>query len=495
MRIAIIGAGPVGILLSQLLLNKPDVNVTLFESGSKRSESHLLSREDYIFLSQSGMPSGMHMVGGGSNLWARRISVFPNYEFDNAESEWPISSKEIEAYYSKLFDLIREDSERISEFENSMSEKSGFLPSELEIRKWYSAKDYIFQKLLDECLSSKLFRLKHNSFCSDIRLGEKSVSNNFGLLDVEIIDGEGRIYFEEFDRVVITGGALQSSALLQRATVRKFMLNDKPLGRNLMEHFDGYVGTLKVKGSHPINQLALNSDRSWLDYTHFGVAISTKNSKRELLNTLDFHLEICPRVRLRRFGPESSYNFQSKYLRTLIFSVERIVNRLHFNFFQRYNSLRKIKTYSLWLKSQEYPDHLSTSLNTKTVTKSTGVAKLAYKHKISKKTVDEMKMNLLEFKDIFENNNLGKIRFYSFLFKKRSFYLGANFHPMGNVMFSKYKERSILDENLSVLGVRNLFVASSSVFPSGSYANPTFTALALAWRLSDYLDDSRNKVD
>jgi choline dehydrogenase-like flavoprotein len=47
--------------------------------------------------------------------------------------------------------------------------------------------------------------------------------------------------------------------------------------------------------------------------------------------------------------------------------------------------------------------------------------------------------------------------------------------------------RGVVDTNCTVHGVDNLHVAGSSVFPSGGFANPTFTIVALALRLSDRL--------
>jgi choline dehydrogenase-like flavoprotein len=45
----------------------------------------------------------------------------------------------------------------------------------------------------------------------------------------------------------------------------------------------------------------------------------------------------------------------------------------------------------------------------------------------------------------------------------------------------------VVDENLAVHGVKNLFVASSSVFPTAGQANPTFMIVVLALRLADRL--------
>lgn len=48
-------------------------------------------------------------------------------------------------------------------------------------------------------------------------------------------------------------------------------------------------------------------------------------------------------------------------------------------------------------------------------------------------------------------------------------------------------KRGVVDSNCRVHSVKNLYVAGSSVFPTGGYANPTFAIVALALRLADHL--------
>ena len=60
-------------------------------------------------------------------------------------------------------------------------------------------------------------------------------------------------------------------------------------------------------------------------------------------------------------------------------------------------------------------------------------------------------------------------------------------HHMGATRMHVDPRHGVVDENSRVHGTSNLFVAGSSVFPSGGYANPTLTIVALALRLGDHL--------
>ncbi len=60
------------------------------------------------------------------------------------------------------------------------------------------------------------------------------------------------------------------------------------------------------------------------------------------------------------------------------------------------------------------------------------------------------------------------------------------YHPVGTCCMGKNKE-SVVDENLKVWGLENLWVVSTGVLPSAGTANPTFTMLCLAERLTEQI--------
>ncbi len=63
----------------------------------------------------------------------------------------------------------------------------------------------------------------------------------------------------------------------------------------------------------------------------------------------------------------------------------------------------------------------------------------------------------------------------------------AGKHHMGTTRMDSDPRKGVVDADCRVHSVDNRFVAGSSVFPTGGYANPTLTIIALGIRLADHL--------
>jgi GMC oxidoreductase len=68
---------------------------------------------------------------------------------------------------------------------------------------------------------------------------------------------------------------------------------------------------------------------------------------------------------------------------------------------------------------------------------------------------------------------------------RRQTHVGS--HHLGTARMGADASTGVVDADCRVFGIDNLFIASSAVFPTTSFANPTLTILALTIRLADHL--------
>jgi choline dehydrogenase-like flavoprotein len=67
-------------------------------------------------------------------------------------------------------------------------------------------------------------------------------------------------------------------------------------------------------------------------------------------------------------------------------------------------------------------------------------------------------------------------------------------HHIGATRMASDPSRGVVDENCRVFGIANLSIASSSVFPTSSFANPTLTIVAFAVRIAAHLRNSERST-
>jgi choline dehydrogenase-like flavoprotein len=65
--------------------------------------------------------------------------------------------------------------------------------------------------------------------------------------------------------------------------------------------------------------------------------------------------------------------------------------------------------------------------------------------------------------------------------------LTVNGHHIGTTRMSDDPTQGVVDANLKVHSLDNLYVAGSSVFPNAGISNPTFTIITLSIRLAEHL--------
>ena len=66
-------------------------------------------------------------------------------------------------------------------------------------------------------------------------------------------------------------------------------------------------------------------------------------------------------------------------------------------------------------------------------------------------------------------------------------------HHMGTTRMAADSSEGVVDRHCRVFGTENLYIASSSVFPTAHGYSPTYTILALARRLGHHLLKERSE--
>ena len=238
--IVVIGAGPIGIYTAERLIRLGH-KVTLIESGNLEKESSLISRDSYLFQSESAIPANVHRVGGGSNYWHARFGEFLDEDFQNIDElnveGWPYQKSALSRHYKtvsqELTGIALSDDEYLDNF---MSHLKKVLHPDLALRLFRFAEEFSFVDRLAKFRENLNFTL-----ITDCRVDSISPVRNFDgakyVCNLTSNSGVTEIHATE---IVICAGTLQSTKLILNSK-NLIGVNDKKIvGQNLMEHLEGY---------------------------------------------------------------------------------------------------------------------------------------------------------------------------------------------------------------------------------------------------------------
>lgn len=463
-KIAIIGAGPIGIYLSTLLVES-EFEIHLFESGDFERESPNLDMRSYEFMSDSKMPESVHRLFGGANFWKNRVGEFLEKDFDSngkgRYSRWPFPKKELLPGYENASSFVKNaltsDAKFESDFRNHFSYLNRF--PEISIRIHRFANSEVWRESMTKLISRKNFHLHLRSFCTEVKLKPKSQQ------PVVKWSSDSSSSEMEFDDVVVVAGTFQSTALLMRSK-QLDIKEGSQLGLGLMDHIEGIVGRLAVytkKNKALFKSIVLNSEFRF-NGRDYGGGMYLNGSQ------LTYHLEVLP---LQENHKPSSVSQRAVILKKIVAKLRILIEKVAF----------KADHYSVNLKAEEYPNRDSRLYFDELR------EKLTVDHKISESTLRGLRNELLTLKKYFRQMKLGRLSLDPLVLQHLTHSgLSPNWHPMGTTRMGIDENSSVVDSNLALHKHKNIYVVSASVFPTGSNCNPTFTAMALAYRLSKHIN-------
>jgi choline dehydrogenase-like flavoprotein len=99
-----------------------------------------------------------------------------------------------------------------------------------------------------------------------------------------------------------------------------------------------------------------------------------------------------------------------------------------------------------------------------------------------------------QVRDALKKADIADLELEKTLVARDPAYMGGasdTYHQMGGARMGRHAEDSVVDPNLRIHGVRDLYVAGAAVMPSTGFANCTLTSIALGLRLCDHLIGER----
>lgn len=543
-ELAVVGAGPAGIVVA-LEAAKHGVSVVLLESGGlsfdpalqELSEAAEWDRHRHAPLSLAVR----RQVGGTSVIWGGRCVPFDPVDFAPrpflAVPAWPIDYETIQGYYQRACDWMVCGRAGFST-SNLPHLRSGIVPGFVDgsvlgssLERWSLPTDFgsTYKEQLEQ---SPRVRLLTGVTCTEI----VCLSNGSKAQRLECRTHAGGRLTVTAKAFVVTCGGLESTRLLMSSTGPEGeQLGNRSghLGRWYMAHVEGSIAN--VRFSTPPRRTIYGYERD-LDGVYVRRRFSFSEEyqlKHELPNVVSWlgNPEI-PDARHKsgqlsfvylaltsplgtRFAPEAQrlaltgaeipgtpyggaiVTSRGSHIRNVLrqpLSASRFI--IDFGSRRFLPRTRRAPGFFIYNDQNLYPFqyHGEQSPNpASAVSLSREVDRLGRRRlkidlRFSPADVDGIVRAHEHWDRYFRKLGIGRLEYlHQNLDQAIEQRLGGGFHQIGTTRMSTCPADGVVDRNLAVHGVPNLYLASSSTFVTSGQANSTFMVIAFALRLADRL--------
>lgn len=469
--VCLCGAGPAGITAARVLA-KQGKNVAIFEGGGL--EYTELSQDLYQGKSvglqywDSVRSARLRFFGGTSNHWAGRCSFLDKVDFEQKNygglPGWPITREDVFQFFDaacSVLDISREafQASQVTKWkgENFRVSESAHSPPTRFGGKYY-------QELKD---SSKI-DVYINANLTNINLNKDLDA----VTSFEIRNYDNQKFLFSANNYVIALGSIENARLLLNCDKQipgGIGNQNGMVGGCFMEHFNIEIGRF-VSDDSPIWQrygIQLNPSENLIKKLQIGNAVLSfeRNSIPTSYGRLKkfkqaMREEICKSEFLTGLS-RNILDFDCPgdgVISSLIEQAPNLKSRVYLGPEVDMFGMRRVKL-----------DWQASAADYKTIrTLGLEVAKEMARYEYARVQLKDFILD--DTKDIND--------------------FGQHAHQMGTTRMSEEPKHGVVNKNLQIHGYKNIFVAGSSVFPTGGGCNPTLTVVMLSERLGHHLAKS-----
>jgi choline dehydrogenase-like flavoprotein len=538
--VCIVGSGPAGVTLA-LEMMSAGVRVVVLEAGARRFSS--ASQEFY-----SGEIVGRNtnelleryryrQLGGTSTAWGGRCLLFDNIDFEARdyvpESGWPFGLETLSPYYDRALERC-EAGPKVYDAGTALPGQTPEiipgLPDEdvvtTTLERWSPPTDF-GRRYHTELKASENLRVFLNAACVSVNLDD----GHGRAVSLAVRSGPTKSFSVKSRYFVLAVGGLEVPRILlssNRQMPQGIGNRNDLVGRYYMTHLSGVMGTAHLSVDPSVVANGYTKDGHGV-YVRRRISISEEAQRREKLPniTVQFHyppvtdpkhrnailsaLFIAKHIQTIRRGIPPGLGITETqgvsettglWLRHLANIATDSPNLLAFlpKFsYARFVQRRRIPSVVLPTKLPVFPLHYhaeQTPNRESRVILSTdcdayGVPRLELDFHVNRFEIDGIVRAHQVLDRHFRKHGVGYVEFDERAIQKlQGGGHATNGHFIGTTKMAVDPRHGVVDPDCRVFGVSNLFVASSSVFPTSSHANPTLTIVAMAIRLADFIRKS-----
>jgi hypothetical protein len=506
-QVCVVGAGAVGLSLAVALSNL-GVDVVVLEGGGESMEirSQELQRGESVGHSFSSIDVGRYRIlGGTTTMWGGQVLPFDSFITGArpwiGHSAWPVTGSELEKYFLRAYYQLGMSDVELDDAMvwKKLGVAAPNLGDDLEIimTRWVRMRN--FTKLYRTVIrddSGPTVVVHANVVALQLTAGGAVETVRARSLDGRKLTVRAR-YF------VLANGTLEVVRLL------KHPLHDGSsapwahsawLGAPFIDHLDCYGGDVRLlnhKRFHEAFDSIYLGGRKY--YPKLRIAPEVQRNE----GLVDVAAQFIYRTRFSdhldylnmflRSVRDGGSNVSLRALPSHLAAVATTVVPLAIRYFRDRRSFKPLDSeVRLFFFCEQLPNPCS-RIELSNETDSLGMRRLWVNWQIDGRELKTMavfgqriqrNLNALGLANVALDPRLAD--------QDPSFLRGVSdaIHHMGTTRMGLSAEDGFVDSDLRIFGTRNLYVAGAAVFPSTGFANPTFTAIALALRLADHLKNA-----
>ncbi len=528
--LCVVGSGPVGMALA-LEFERLGREVLVLESGAAEvntsvAEASRAKIEDPRRHADMAL-TVCRALGGTSWTWGGRCVGFDDVDFLDrgfvSDAHWPVTHNDLRPWYkpASKYLLCGDDTFAIP-YPRKLTE--GLT---LDFVERWSREPRLILVHRDALLRSQLIRISLRSTVTGLSL----TNDGQAVESLHVASPNGPRTVRARQVILATGGVETTRLLLhfQRSHPQHFGGIDGPLGRYYMGHLSGKIASIQFQDKDVFRNLDYTLDTTGAFYRRRFMLTTDAQIQNCVLNTafwpdnppfydprhrsgvlsaVFLALAFPPTgrrllseaIRLAHTGPRP-YNLAG-HLRNAFVGAPRGAVDIYRILRDRF--LRNPRKpgflvrnpghrYALHFHAEQVPNPSSRICLTDE-TDAFGVYRASIDLRFTSQDVDSVMKSHRLLDRAIRANGIGRLDYWDSDEKTREHVwetASDGFHQVGTTRMGEDPKRSVVDPDLKVHGLSNLYVASSSVFPTTGQANSTALAVAFAMRLANRLAGAR----